>query len=412
MSSLLILTPSPPGERGVGQNYIRDLIPVVPFDKIECCALLQSEDDWDLCSRQSVAGYQTLNRNFESAWKYGPPGARHAASCLAFFGKTVMLARRHASSVTDYCRQHQIVDVMTVLSSPLSILAAARLASQKNIRVHGLVWDHPDHVIRGFGHTGVPFRSLRSAFNAAVSKSKSLLTVSSSLKRLLAELNPSARCTVVPSPVEIRDAVSEGKHPDSPFVIGFAGSVTAPDELQGLQDALASIDWKIGNRRIVLRLFGSRFPLSARSSRFVEYRGFLETSNDVIQELSQCDVCFLPQGFKPSFELVSNYSFPTKLSTYLSSGRPVIAHAPASGTLARLGTDVPPDGISEFGVISAVPESISLLPLIERLSQDRKFYQSAQTRAREFALRAFSPEGTRAALADHFRSASPTNRDG
>ena len=84
------------------------------------------------------------------------------------------------------------------------------------------------------------------------------------------------------------------------FVIGFAGSVTAPDELALLQRALDRLQWQVDGRQITLHLIGKRFTLTSSSHRRVQYCGFLPSRSDVVAALAECDICFVPQPFSPT----------------------------------------------------------------------------------------------------------------
>jgi hypothetical protein len=84
----------------------------------------------------------------------------------------------------------------------------------------------------------------------------------------------------------------------------------------------------LDGRRVRLRVFGLRFVCQARTARWIEYRGYVPETVDVVRGLSECDLLFLPQPFGPQGRPFAEYSFPTKFTTYLAAGRPILVLAP------------------------------------------------------------------------------------
>jgi hypothetical protein len=52
-----------------------------------------------------------------------------------------------------------------------------------------------------------------------------------------------------------------------------------------------------------------------------------------VRSLSECDVNYMPQPFEPDWSPFSRLSFPTKLTTYLAAGAPLLVHAPGAASL-------------------------------------------------------------------------------
>jgi glycosyltransferase involved in cell wall biosynthesis len=274
---------------------------------------------------------------------------------------------------------------------------AAHLGERLKNPIHCIVWDHPDHVIRSYGHKSWTLSALRGCFNKVVRRADSTISVADALRDWLTTVAPYTKHGVVKSPIVSLAALRLLKS-DETFVIGFAGSVTAPNELEGFQRALDRVGWRIGGRRVILRLFGSRFNVSATSPRNVEYSGYLSTSQHVVEELSKCDACFLPQPFSEEAALVARYSFPTKFSAYMAAGRPIIVHSPACGSIPvflRGGTDRSGPCI---GAVSTDPDSSSLIPLLHQLISSASQYEQAVEKVCEMRVRHFSREACSAEL--------------
>ena len=394
-NSIVLLTNSPPGENGVGQNYVRDVFSVAPFDRIHCCAALRQKNDWtpkDAPIDQSLV----LEQRYESAFR--PRIAKGLIAQTALQLKSIPFARQQAKSVAEFCGSVQSQDVLVVLESPQMMLMGEFLCNNSDLRLHTLVWDHPEHVISSFGHVGHSRHRLLKAFYNCIDHSQSIMTVADSLRDLLKKRNDKAKCTAIRSPVQ-RLPVEQEPNPAEQFVVGLAGSVTAPDELNNLQSALDMCNWVAGGKKVVLRLFGFRYVLSAKAPRNVEYRGFLSTTADVIKALSLCDACFLPQPFAAEKRYVAEYSFPTKFTTYLASGRPVLIHAPAYGSIPKF---VGSQCRALKDVVITDDDSSKAVESIAALASNEDFRCRARLQSIELCRKEFSKEACRSRLTEHF----------
>lgn len=62
----------------------------------------------------------------------------------------------------------------------------------------------------------------------------------------------------------------------------------------------------------------------------------LGNDRDVADDLSRCNIAYLPLPFEEKFQDFSAYSLSTKMITYLAAGRPVLYHGPADAAAGRL----------------------------------------------------------------------------
>ena len=118
----------------------------------------------------------------------------------------------------------------------------------------------------------------------------------------------------------------------STFRLGFCGSMYCLKAWRALQHALDAIKWQINSRQVEVWTVGA--AISFKSSTPADCRFFGWRSVDETAELlSQCDLLYLPQPFDGLNEPLARLSFPTKLSTYAATGRPVFIHTPDWGSL-------------------------------------------------------------------------------
>lgn len=397
--SVVLLAASPPGDRGVGQNYIRDVLGGADSEKICVYALLRSDDEWCESDRANAARYEIVRRRYEHGFRGPFRAVQGLAAFAAWKFKTSPFARDVAEAVGRWSLSFQSAPtVVVVLESPVLALAAAALAECCDHNAICVLWDHPRQIASAFGHPPVTAGLIEAAVEKSIRSSRGCLTVSDALQGYILSVNPDVPVQIarVPVCIQSESAASVASHHDTEFRIGFAGSVTSPAELEGLQQALDHVGWRLGNREVVVRLLGSRYVLSSSHPRRVEYRGFMPTTAEAERALAECDVTFLPQPFEPAKRSLAEYSFPTKLSTYLAAGRPVLIHAPKYSSLANFAPaeNDQPAGPNSVGAISTVPDARSLIPVLEQWATNDSAYDAARDRARSTARSDFDRERT------------------
>ncbi len=126
--------------------------------------------------------------------------------------------------------------------------------------------------------------------------------------------------------------IAELRQPSETFRIGFCGSAYASDAWKTLLRALDNLRWSFLSRPVELWVVGSDVNFSAgcpTNARFWGRRSVDETT----QLMADCDLLYMPQSFQKHHDALTRWSFPTKLSTYVATGRPVLFHTPAWGSL-------------------------------------------------------------------------------
>lgn len=310
---------------------MRDLIPHLPFAEVSfaICEPLNSRLRGEAIENRLHFKYRYEHSYNKLPWPLKTVG-RLAAFSILFRRQ----ARAIAKQILNHLRAKDISDVLIILESPILFEIARLLSKSRTHRTSTLVWDHPEHVISNYGYCGLVRDFLLKSFSKSIQASSAVITVATKLREHLRQMNPKAKVEAQKSPVSLSEDFVPLVSPTSgEFVIGYAGSVTAPQEFDTLLLHLDSINWAINGRSIRLKLFGKRFVLSSSSSRRIEYCGFRNTTHELIDELRKCNLLFLPQPFSAKLSLVSRYSFPTKLSTYLSSGCPILLFAPSDSSI-------------------------------------------------------------------------------
>lgn len=329
---LLLLTGTEPVPNGVGGIILDDLIRVLPkaslvishvVDDAEAAAL----DPGD--QRSAVLSHRRFSidyrRRLNARW--GKVG-RAVRSSLHSLRNRQQVRQGMAGSVA-FARGHAVDAVWAVLDTPAVIEMAAPLAHALGVPLYAMVWDDVEHNIRYFGLDRMTAARVRRRFEDAVGGCAGLAVIGETMQSAYHQ-RYGKRGIIVRHGVDSVPAVPQQER--AGVRIGFAGSVTARSAFERLLAALDSLGWEIDSRPVTLVLMGPRFDLWSRVPRRVECLGWRSVP-ETIEILSGCTVNYLPQPFEPDWRAFSELSFPSKLTTYLAAGVPILLHAPAYASL-------------------------------------------------------------------------------
>jgi uncharacterized protein Usg len=223
--------------------------------------------------------------------------------------------------------------ILAVLDSPLCVRVMHRLLPELPTPLRTIVWDD----VHTFCPAGQLDRWTRSGicreFGEVLQKSEQIAVICENMQRAYQTEYGVNSFVLRHGMPEAKAPLAEHKTTHGPLRLGFAGSITTPDCIQSLIAALDSLQWRIGDRDISLRMLGCRFQLWSRNRQNIEYLGWRDAS-ETRDLLSECDALYLPQSFKPELRHLSELSFPTKLSTYVAARQPILLHAPDYGSLS------------------------------------------------------------------------------
>lgn len=283
----------------------------------------------------------------------GAPGGRHLvlerpreqiARCgrSAALGKLsyALLMRRNGRTVSrlvretaDFAREDPPDLLWGMLAGQTQIRLVPRVAEELGVPLVTMVFDPPEYELTARGADAASRRILMDLFARTLARSRCCVTVSDPMaERLTREYGvPTAVC--FPSLPESL-ALPPGGAPqeEGRLILGLCGRIYAADAWAALLDALDSRDWRIAGRSVEIRVLSRHaIPRDPGAPR-VRNLGWTDQAG-VLRELSQCDLLYCPYWLDPRMEAVTRYSFPSKLTTYLASGRPVLFHGPADSSV-------------------------------------------------------------------------------
>lgn len=357
LPKILLLVNNPPWGAESGQHYLGALARHIPSGA--------------LCRYSTVqeaipAGHRDWLGFPSAATRIRMP-ALPVFSTLAYAAFARNGVEKLLRSLLEYAKQEKVEKIWAVVTSPVTYLLAHRAAAALQIPMVCTVLDPPEYLIGNLRMDPDTGRAVSEEFAACVRASERVAVVSHGMA---AEYSRrfDAKCIVMPAGIHPSLWMPERPRKSNPeeLVIGFAGGLYAKREWQALLGSIQSVGGTLGGRRIKIRFVG-RWPLRGVSRPgCVAYHAPVSQS-EAIRLMSETDVCYLPYWFDSRHETTVRLSFPSKLSSYVAAGRPILYHGPAESSPAYFLSKHP------VGVCCHSNEHKALLEAMERCIEDEAF---------------------------------------
>ncbi len=371
IKKILLVTMTPPGDRNVGEIVLRDLCMQLPKDKLVVftVAPCPPPKKFACVSEFAYAPDQKPWRPFP-----GRVGAlfSHLHHRFIFRRKVAGIVDK----VVDFGKTHDVESVWITLNSVTLISIGAEVARRLNVPQLGLVWDPPDYIARGCGFDRLSRRLLLKYFGEAMRISDRVAVVS---EEMVEEYRQRYGCNCVVlrhalhgTTVKQDRLTSENKN-NTPLRIGFAGTLYDMGQFDTLLEALNLCRWEIEGRQVIIRMIGNWFRF--RGMKFpcnIELMGWRST-DETSHLLSECDLNYLPIPFNEGWRDFAMLSFPTKLSQYLASGRPVFVHGPDYASSIKFCE------LTGIGITCTSQDPEKILEAISRFLCDKEQYRQVMT---------------------------------
>jgi len=230
-------------------------------------------------------------------------------------------------------KAERVEAIWCILIGPSMILMAREVARRLKVPLFSMVWDP----IRSFANqqSADPISTffLEKQFERVLKLSKMVAAVSEGMqadyKKTLG-----VESVVIYYPIDqtILEPTPKVKSAHEPFVISYAGSFYAKEEIGCLIEALTDIKWQLASRPVKLQLMGKWFELSpSKGTVNIEILGHLPV-DELMPLLAKSDLAYLPYWFDQKFEQAVRHCFPHKFTTYLAAGCPILFHGPSNSS--------------------------------------------------------------------------------
>lgn len=168
---------------------------------------------------------------------------------------------------------------------------------------------------------------------------------------------------------------AEGVHDGDTVIIGIASELHAQWEWKSFLQMLDKVNWRVGNRKVLVRVIGRTFNCCADRPRRLEYLGF-RSIPETITLLSECDVLFDADYFDRLFEREVRHASLSRLAVYLASGRPVVYHGPEYSPLSQLLKSYSAGIICNTAADGTACAAVDIYNGIDRLIFDSEHYRT------------------------------------
>ena len=264
------------------------------------------------------------------------PGALGSLSAFAVESyRAVVDTRRLAAKAARFGREFGADAVWCVLEGPTMIRLAVAVSEALRVPLYTKVWDPPHYWFLAYGLDQASSAMVLKDFGEALRRSAACFAGSWAMAEQY-HRDYGTRTVPFVATLDVSLAVPPAReiHRRSELVIGMAGQVYAKNEWKVLMEALDAASWNIGGRQVRIRLLGSSIDVHAHGAARIEFLGW-HGQADTVKLLAEADVLYCPYRFGREFEPEARLCFPSKLTTYLAAGRPVLFHGPDYASPAR-----------------------------------------------------------------------------
>ncbi len=339
VEKVLLVSGTVPGEPGVGGVILRDLVEHIGFDRTRACLFVPRGQK----ERISLDELQTteLLRQYEPAFR---PLSGIAGETLSYLAARSIRDRhmgKLASLVENEINSYKPDIILFVLESITSIEVSQRLINRVTVPIHCIVWDDVKLLCHQANLDRWTAGRLKENFGQVLKSSRKTAVICENMQQSYQQEYQINSIILRHGISSQQESLESNNTTDDIYRIGFAGSITAPDCMNSLIEALDQMSWRMNGRRVVLRLLGVRYLLDSRRPQHIEYFGWRDTES-TSQLLAECDCLYLPQSFNSDLHYFSELSFPTKLSSYVVTKKPILLHSPEYSSLVSFWIDYSP----------------------------------------------------------------------
>jgi len=337
----MIVTGTLPGDRGVGAIVLRDL--VKRFD--QRIPLIVSFVD-EACAQDVTEGsrgrYSPLRLPWPDLSFHPSRGLRKLRQFCGLWLRTSKSLEKAVDKSVSLALQHSIDRVIVVLDGAAAMSVGWRVAERLKVPLLAYVWDHGPYLLRQQKLNRLLLNRFRRDFDQSLRRAERGAVVSETMQSDYRE-RYGLDCVLLRHGV-----IDQGSHagqaagtervlPESasprPWIIGFAGTDYARSAWECLLAALDRLEWRLGGRPVIFRVTGTSLRVTAHCPRHIEFLGYFDSPEEALACLRESDLNFLSHPFEKDWYEFSRYSFPTKLSSYVAAGAPVLVHAPPHSSL-------------------------------------------------------------------------------
>lgn len=325
--NIMLLTDIPPCTNFTAGIVILELVKSLLKDghSLKCAAImdpsLNPEIPENISSHLKIQFYEKPREN----WGHNKFGEVKSFVMNNYHANVTL--NKISSQIKDDFINYNFDIIWSVIQGQTMIKLVRKVSSKFGLEYVSQVWDPPEWWLKEFKFDNFTHKSVMNEFSRLLKDSKCCLAASWNMSEFYSKEYSSKCIPVVPGiqdkfgqPVMKNECTDE-------FVIGFAGQIYASTEWNALVAALDIINWEHNGKKIIVELFGRAFNLYFNNKANIVLNGW-DKQDNVLMRLKEFDLLYCPYFFSEDYKLVSKYSFPSKLTSYFSTGVPVLVHGP------------------------------------------------------------------------------------
>ena len=231
-----------------------------------------------------------------------------------------------AEKIANYAKNSKIDVIFASIQGQTMTKLVRKVSKLSKIDYVAQTWDPLEWWMKELKFDPITYRSNLREFGKVVKKSKNFVAMSWAMAKDF-EKRYHKKCLINIPSLPIKKFENLEHRLDREFSIAFAGQAYAKEELDLLIETLDDMNWTYKGKEIVLKLYGPYFEEKHYRNPNIEINGFIKQEN-LIKELKKCNLLYCPYWFSKEYKRACKLSFPGKLTTYLTTGVPVLLHGP------------------------------------------------------------------------------------
>jgi len=364
----LILVGSIPGGKNVGQILLREMLACLDSSRFVIAALLDAghgevlPPDPDPKIKIFLRPREHVARRYQG--RIG--GLLAAIARVRDYEPAIAVL---AKNVAEFAAANDVRQVWGIFNMTTAIDVCARLIESTGFPLQAHVWDDVEHICQQRNLDAVSRRRTAKRFAKLLARAERTAVIGESMRDNYTR-RFGAKCQIVRHGVADSTQAREVPTSDSEFVIGFSGGMYCPSAWKALQSALAKVNWTLAGKRVRLIVMGAHITLNSRGPANIEFLGW-RAESEVYDRLANCDLLYLPQPFEGQQRAIAELSFPSKLSAYVSTGRPIMIHGPTYASLQSF------KDCLDYGVSCTSLDPAAIAQALESFAADHAAYRHA-----------------------------------
>lgn len=325
-----VISNSVPGERHVGELLLAAMLKQLPEKEFHFCAITSNPGDKADDAGHWRADY--FEPPLELIHRFDASVFSRSVDCLRRFWAYERFARRTALQLSSCLSQRKTEPVWIIADSTAVIDCVYYAFRQRAFPFRLQVWDDVRHLASLKHLDPVSANRVFQRFRYLLTRAVEVAVIGEQMAAEYCSLG-AKNCRIIRHGLDVDVTVPALRAASESFRIGFCGSAYASDAWASLLKALDRINWTVASRPVELWVVGSEATFYAGHSINAHFFG-RRSMEETTRLMADCDLLYMPQSFQKSHDALTRWSFPTKLSTYVATGRPVFFHTPTWGSLS------------------------------------------------------------------------------